>query len=204
LDYPVANLIRRFSLICSFVGSFCCLILTPLSQAAPLHDDRGARRIDSLFELIESRLAMMEQVAAYKYANKLAIEDSTRETQVLEAASNSALAYGLTPASSRFFFALQIEAAKEVQRYWFEQWSDSRPITNLLVSLDDELRPRLNALGDAIVKAIDDTYPITDKSLATQFVRAASMSKVCPTLPNMRCFEPCLRSKNFPISSTRF
>lgn len=171
----MANLIRRFSLICSFVGSFCCLILTPLSQAAPLHDDRGARRIDSLFELIESRLAMMEQVAAYKYANKLAIEDSTRETQVLEAASNSALAYGLTPASSRFFFALQIEAAKEIQRYWFDQWSDSRPITNPLVSLDDELRPRLNALGDAIVKAIDDTYPITDKSLATQFVRSINV-----------------------------
>ena len=167
----MAILIRLFPVYCSL----CCLFLAPLTQAAALNDERGARRIERLFELIESRLAIMDQVAAYKYTNKLAIEDPLRESQVLDAATNAALAYGLTPESSRFFFALQIEAAKEIQRYWFEEWSGNRPVPGNVDSLQEVLRPRLLELGDAIIETINETYPITDKSLAVQFVRTVNV-----------------------------
>jgi cyclohexadienyl dehydratase len=151
------------------------LVCAPLASAAPLNDERGARHIDRLFELIEARLELMRGVAAYKFSNKLAIEDQAREAVVLDDAARAALAYGLTPISSRFFFALQIEAAKEIQRYWFEEWADNRQLPGSIPSLNNELRPRLSELGDAIVTAIADTYPITDKSLASQFVRSINV-----------------------------
>jgi cyclohexadienyl dehydratase len=151
------------------------LLYTPQASAAPLNDPSGAQHIERLFELIEARLELMRGVAAYKFSNQLAIEDQARETIVLDDAAGAALAYGLTPASSRFFFAIQIEAAKEIQRYWFEEWADNRQLPESIPSLQDELRPRLNELGEAIVSTIADTYPITDKSLANQFVRSVNI-----------------------------
>ena len=148
---------------------------TPDALAVPLHDERSARHIDSLFELIEARLQLMNDVAAYKYQHKLGIEDVAREQVVLDKAAIKALAFGLTPASSRFFFAMQIEAAKEIQRYWFDEWTNGALLPASAASLDDDLRPRIQALGDAILTAIADTYPITDKSLATQFVRSINV-----------------------------
>lgn len=148
---------------------------TPDAMAVPLHDERSARHIDSLFELIEARLQLMNDVAVYKYQRKLGIEDVAREQVVLDEAAIKALAFGLTPTSSRFFFAMQIEAAKEIQRYWFDEWASGTPLPTSSVSLKDALRPRIETLGDAILTAIAETYPITDKSLATQFVRSINV-----------------------------
>ena len=151
---------------------------------------------------IASPSSLMRGVAAYKFSNQLAIEDQARETIVLDDAAGAALAYGLTPASSRFFFAIQIEAAKEIQRYWFEEWADNRQLPESIPSLQDELRPRLNELGEAIVSTIADTYPITDKSLANQFVRSINVEGLSDST-NYACFELCLKWRNFPTDSTR-
>ena len=147
----------------------------PAVNAAPLHDELRMRKITGLFELIEERLSLMDEVAAYKFRNKLAIEDLDREAVVLDNAARSALRYGFTPESSRFFFAIQIEAAKEIQRYWFQEWSADRPFPADVPSLSEVVRPRLTRLGDAIVENIAATYPIYDRSLASQFVRSVNV-----------------------------
>jgi cyclohexadienyl dehydratase len=170
LGIAVTRSLGLFTLFCTLL-----LPLTHEAAAVPLHDERRARHIDSLFELIEARLQLMNDVAVYKYQHKLGIEDVAREQVVLDKAAIKALAFGLTPASSRFFFAMQIEAAKEIQRYWFDEWTNGAPLPNNAVSLKDELRPRIQTLGDAILTAIAETYPITDKSLATQFVRSINV-----------------------------
>jgi cyclohexadienyl dehydratase len=166
----VTKSLGLFTIACALLIAFI-----PSAFAAPLNDERSARRIDNLFELIDARLQLMNDVAAYKYQNKLGIEDVAREQVILDEASIKALAYGLTPTSSRFFFAMQIEAAKEIQRYWFDEWANGAPLPTSTASLGDELRPRILNLGDAILTSIAETYPITDKSLATQFVRSVNV-----------------------------
>jgi chorismate mutase-like protein len=100
--------------------------LPGLMPAASARPDAG--------ELISQRLALMQDVAAFKWANGLPIEDLERERIVLEAAVRSGLDHGLTATSVESFFALQIKAAKEIQRYWFDRWGrddDAPPAPDL-------------------------------------------------------------------------
>jgi cyclohexadienyl dehydratase len=106
-------------------------------------------------ELISQRLALMQDVAAFKWANGLPIEDLERERIVLEAAVRSGLDHGLTATSVESFFALQIKAAKEIQRYWFDRWGrddDAPPAPDLATTI----RPQIVELGDAILAAAPD------------------------------------------------
>jgi len=136
------------------------------------NNPHAARRVDLLFDLIGYRLDLMKDVAATKWQSKTAIEDQDRESIVIETAAADALKYGLTPASSRFFFAMQIEAAKEIQRYWFDEWAGGREFEPPQADLNKEIRPKLLSMGTSIVEAIADSYPITDRSLANRFVRS--------------------------------
>lgn len=106
-------------------------------------------------ELISQRLALMDDVAAFKWAGGLPIEDLDRERIVLDAAVRSGLDHGLTVSSVEAFFALQIKAAKEIQAYWFDQWRDggeAPPAPDLATTI----RPQIVALGDAILAAAPD------------------------------------------------
>lgn len=103
-----------------------------------------------LAALLGARLILMQDVAAHKWQHGRAIEDAARERQVLDAAVDDALRYGFTPASSRALFAAQIEAAKAVQRYWFERWEGGGhppPAPDL----ETVTRPELLRLGERIL-----------------------------------------------------
>jgi cyclohexadienyl dehydratase len=118
-----------------------------------------------LSQLINARLGYMKDVAAYKWINNIAIEDLAREQKVIEAAQNSGLRSHLTMVSSRQFFALQIEAAKEIQHYWFKQWQEG-PEPDRAPDLVNEVRPRLIELGNDIVQAL--ALPQTSEQLAIE------------------------------------
>jgi cyclohexadienyl dehydratase len=125
-----------------------CLTLS----AAPATLAAGPPGETDLYALIEQRLDLMRDVAAHKFANGIAVEDLQREAVVIDQAAADALRHGLTVASSRAFFAVQIEAAKEVQRYWFERWAGThKPAA--APDLDTEVRPQLLQLGAAIAAA---------------------------------------------------
>ena len=68
-------------------------------------------------------------------------------------AQQRALEVQLRVAPVQALFALQIEAAKEIQRYWFERWraGEAAPAAP---DLRSELRPALLALGDDILEAL--------------------------------------------------
>jgi len=150
------------------------LLNAEVSAAAQdrVQSSNAARRVDQLFDLIGYRLELMKDVAASKWQSKTAIEDLNRESIVIEKAANDALKHGLTPDSSRFFFAMQIEAAKEIQRYWFDEWAGGREFERSKIDLKNEIRPKLLTMGTSIVEAIADSYPITDRALANRFVRS--------------------------------
>ena len=93
----------------------------------------------------------MKDVAAFKWQHGLPIENLEREKIVLASAIQQGLHFQLTKDSSQAFFEVQIDAAKEIQGYWFEQWR-KKPgsIPQSSVDLDGEIRPALILLGQSI------------------------------------------------------
>ncbi|MEX2488484.1 MAG: transporter substrate-binding domain-containing protein, partial [Pseudomonadales bacterium] len=95
---------------------------------------------------------------------------------VLDQASRTAMHAGVTKESSTAFFRAQIEAAKDIQRFWFARWQDPaddkpEPARNLATVL----RPELSKLGDQIIHAIAATGRIDDSSrLRQQFDNVVS------------------------------
>jgi cyclohexadienyl dehydratase len=113
----------------------------------------GAAGADTTTDLINERLALMKAVAADKARNDRAITDVAREAVVLDAAARAAARAGLNVDASRVFFALQIEAAKEIQRYWTRRWK-GRQIPTMRPLAD--LRVDITRLGNAVVAALAD------------------------------------------------
>ena len=130
-----------------------------------LTTDISANTAEPLLQSINQRLALMRDVAAYKWIHKLPIEDLAREKVVVDAASKGALQRGINPNSSNLFFRVQISAAKEIQEYWFSQWSnDNAP--GVAPDLIGEVRPQLIQLGDTILARLSIALEIHDENLA--------------------------------------
>jgi cyclohexadienyl dehydratase len=124
------------------------LLLVLLTWVCPL----SASAAPDLSTLIDARLELMDEVAAYKWRHDLPIEDPERETVVLDSAVADALRYGFTPASSRHLFAAQIEAAKAIQRHWFGEWQGGQEPARV-PDLNAQVRPELLRLGTEILAA---------------------------------------------------
>ena len=104
-------------------------------------------------DLAEARLALMRDVAAYKFVHNRPIVDLAREARVIEAAESAGLMHGLVVDDVRALFSAQIEAAKVVQRYWFDRWSAGDG-PNDAPDLVADLRPQLIELGEATLSAV--------------------------------------------------
>jgi chorismate mutase-like protein len=111
---------------------------------------------DAVFERIADRLSLMKSVAAWKRANRVAIEDRAREALVLKNAIGAATAAGLDPATARPFFEAQIEAAKDVQSCWIRRWDANEvPPPQSAPDLTTEIRPALLELDRALLDSIE-------------------------------------------------
>lgn len=106
-----------------------------------------------LYQLVHSRLALMKDVAAHKWINRIPIENLEREALVLEKAAAESLQFGIRIEDSRRFFSEQISAAKEIQRYWFSYWENQRG-PSAPPDLNTILRPELIKLGNKITREL--------------------------------------------------
>ncbi len=95
----------------------------------------------------------MRDVAAHKWLQELPVEDLAREQVVVATALEEARNHGLEPEGAAAFFREQIEAAKDIQRYWFGRWqADGGP--QAAPDLAAEIRPRLLLLGNEIIAGL--------------------------------------------------
>ncbi|WP_050602374.1 gamma subclass chorismate mutase AroQ [Ruegeria sp. 6PALISEP08] len=112
-----------------------------------------------LFGLIDARLEWMRDVAAYKFANDLPVEDLAREQIVIAGTLETATKAGLDPKATQAFFESQISAAKDIQTCWIARWaSDQAPTTYR--DLTQEVRPAILDLGAQIIAALQDQTPV--------------------------------------------
>jgi chorismate mutase len=126
---------------------------------------------EELVELITARLAVMKEVAAFKLANNLAVEDKPREAVVLAKSREKAEATGLDGPSVTPFFRRQIEAAKSIQVCWFARWqSGGASPQRFPRDLKSEIRPQLIELGArltaALGRALENGHPLDAGRLA--------------------------------------
>ena len=132
---------------------------------------------NGIFALINQRLTYMEDVALFKARNHRAVEDLTREQQVLEKALVDAQQAGLQPDSIADFFQAQMDAAKAIQYRYMAQWLSASPENKKYRDLASEVRPRLLELGDQIVIQISEYLKdggTFDNKMQNDFVRTVN------------------------------
>ncbi|WP_409567868.1 gamma subclass chorismate mutase AroQ [Rugamonas sp. DEMB1] len=109
--------------------------------------------------LMDERLALMPDVARYKWNSQAAIEDLPRERLIIAALARQAAEAGVPAAWAESFFEAQIEAAKTVQRDLFERWRQQKAGRfEQVPDLARELRPRLDALTPLLLKALTQNW----------------------------------------------
>jgi chorismate mutase-like protein len=141
------------------------LLLAPLTAGGcrpvdvPDRPGRDLVAIDRLLRLMAQRLALMHDVAQWKWNAGRPIKDLQREREVLQSAVEHGRGKGLDPDLVRPFFMAQLEAARIVQQAEIDRWkaSKQRPFadtTSLAV-----LRQRINQLNRELIDALTEVRP---------------------------------------------
>ncbi len=124
------------------------------APAAPV-PHAPAPRVD-LLDLTRQRLALMHEVAHWKWLHNAAIEDSQRESAQLDAVTRRGVALGIDRAKVEEFFRLQIQAAKLAQKADFARWQGGAPLpVGSPRSLKSALRPEIDRIGEEILTALE-------------------------------------------------
>jgi chorismate mutase len=114
--------------------------------------------------LVEQRLSLMPEVARAKWNSGSAIEDPTREQQLLADVALKAPAVGISADWAQHFFRFQIEAAKQVQYCLFAQWTAERQGSFAQVAdLRTEIRPKLDLLTTELLQELARQWPELSK-----------------------------------------
>lgn len=182
---------------------FLCLLMSPINVAS---SPANTPEFERLLRLVDQRLQLMQDVAAYKYANHLAIENEPREKVVLGSAIANARKLQLDPTTLEPFFRLQIEMAKKIQKNWIERWQAEGGFsqgTDTIADLKSNIRPRLIAIGDQLVKqmplalgelqaadSFDQHLNTINVVITTPFVSPAMKRELLESLLQIRQLSP--------------
>lgn len=149
-------------LTCWLVVSGCMACVTHAQVRDPVSFiDPGAATARTL-ELMGERLRLMPEVAAWKHARQLPVQDEAREQQVLQATVSRARLLGMEPQSVAKLFALQIELARRLQQDAIERWRKDGTAPTQVRSLDGELRPMLDELGTSLLQSMYLALPVLE------------------------------------------
>ncbi len=131
--------------------------------------------VDRLLGLIKERLDVAPEVARTKWNTKAPIEDLPREKQIIDGVATRATEYGLDPKVAGAFFAGQIEASKVVQRALHAEWTaKAQPPFVQVADLGKDIRPVLDRLTPAMMKALADAVPVLERSGGRALLEARS------------------------------
>ena len=174
---------------------FCCLLQVHARRALTLllfallagcaaqPPAADVEKIDRVLLLIQQRLGYMDDVARNKWNSGAPIEDLPREREIIDGIGQQAAGYGLDAAIARDFFRAQIEASKIIQNTRFAEWrAAGQPKFATVRDLGREIRPALDVLTPAMMKALADALPALQApgSATTLKARAATVVSVNP------------------------
>jgi chorismate mutase len=125
----------------------------------PVAPRRDLVALDRLLRLMGQRLALMHDVARWKWNAGQPITDPRREQELLHSVVERGRGKGLDPDLVRSFFAAQLGAARHVQQADFERWNANKQepfagTTSLAV-----LRQRIDDLNRELINALAELHP---------------------------------------------
>jgi chorismate mutase len=125
----------------------------------PTAPRRDLADLDRLLRLMEQRLALMHDVARWKWGAGQPITDSQRERELLQSVVERGRGKGLDPDLVRSFFAAQMDAARLVQQADFGRWKamKQKPFadpTSLAV-----LQQQIDTLNSELIDALAEVRP---------------------------------------------
>jgi cyclohexadienyl dehydratase len=151
---------------------FLFLLMAP-AGAAPAFVDPDAD-VRAVFQLMQDRLLLMKDVAAWKHARNAPVVDAERQRQVLEATVQQASELGLEAASARRLFSLQIRLAVRVQESLIDSWRSGVAPPQHVRDLATQLRPQLDRLGAELLLSMYLALPELQRAdFATRYNRYA-------------------------------
>ncbi|MGY2686096.1 chorismate mutase [Pseudomonas tolaasii] len=115
--------------------------------------DVPPKAVQQLVATLNERLGIGDIVASSKWHTGKSVQDSERESQVLDSVRKRAAALGLAPQTASELFAAQIEANKLVQYGLLNQWRTSgQPPQAPPTDLAGQVRPRLDELQERLLQ----------------------------------------------------
>lgn len=134
--------------------SFLYVILLAVSGCASPKTQAPASEpaLDTILMKMNQRLALMEQVALFKYRKGLPAEDLAREQSMLNGLADRA-APSLTPTAVRWFFSAQVQAAKMVQENHFHYWREHGAPPDETPEMA-KIREQIDAVNDDLIQAL--------------------------------------------------
>lgn len=116
--------------------------------------DVALAQLERVVDLIEARLALMHDVARWKWNAQKPIDDPTREAELLDRLAIEATDHWqIHSDDTRLFFASQISAGKSVQRADYRSWmqQQQRPAFADVPDLATVQRPKLDAVSQELL-----------------------------------------------------
>ena len=134
-----------------------------------------------LFQLMNQRLSLMKEVAAFKFQAGLPIEDKKREKVVIQNFIERATDYHLESRGIQVLIEAQIQVAKDIQSKYFQQWQDAITFPEVPIKdLKTEIRPRLAAISQDIIDTLGLFFMeggTFSKELEKEFYRTVKAEK---------------------------
>jgi len=113
-----------------------------------------------MLHLIGQRLALMHDVARWKWNHDRPIHDPAREALLLDGLVERGAKHDLEPELVRAFFTAQMEASKQIQEADFRQWkAEQRERFDSVPDLSTELRPRIDQLSESLLTSLASLAP---------------------------------------------
>lgn len=134
------------------------LIVWIVVAPAAAYSQGATAPVQQLVETSARRLVIAEQVALAKWDSGAAVEDVSREAQVIASASKAGEAMGLDREIVSNFFRAQIEANKLVQYSLLAEWHRAgKAPAHKSVNLKDTIRPELDQLETQLLAELAKT-----------------------------------------------
>lgn len=112
----------------------------------------------SLVETLAERLVIAEKVALAKWDSGAAVEDVSREAQIIQAEVKDGDAMGLDSTQVEGFFRAQFEASKVIQYSLLAEWRhEGKAPAHAPVDLLKEVRPQLDELDRRLIAELSAT-----------------------------------------------
>ena len=129
------------------------------SVDVPVAPGRDLADLERLLRLMRQRLALMHNVARWKWNTDKPITDAQRERELLHSVVERGRGKGLDADLVRSFFAAQMEVARLVQQADFDRWQANKQkpfadTTSLAV-----LRQRIDHLNRELIDALAELRP---------------------------------------------